>query len=175
MSLNGLTWGHEDVAVVSGGGDLNRPGGLALIATSDMPGGRIYLCDSQTHSIDVLDGDGLPLFSFGGYGDGPGQLDTPIDVAILTLDGSAITMSSDAILAVAERGNNRVQLFELDGAWLGILEDGLRNACWVPSRLDVDRRHLQITSSTGAVSRVDVAAALMAHRSWDDRLLGVAA
>src|SRR5258706_2945430 len=135
---------HERVAVVSGGGDLRRSAGLALIATDDLPAGRIYLCDPDNHAIDVLDGSGQPVFSFGGQGCGPGQLDTPVDVAILTLDGSEIASASDAVLAVAERGNNRVQLFELDGGWLGIIEDGLREALCLPSRLESDVRHLRV-------------------------------
>ena len=159
--------GHQRVAVVSGGGDPSRPAGLALIATGDLPGGRIYLCDPDTHSIDVLDGSGQPVFSFGGQGKGAGQLDTPVDVAILTLDGSEIASASDAVLAVAERGNNRVQLFELDGGWLGIIEDSLREALWLPSRLESDARHLRVTSSMGVVARIDVSAALMPQIAWN--------
>jgi hypothetical protein len=169
---------QDRIALVSGGGDRHRPTGVALLATHDLPGGRIYLCDSNNDTVDVLDGLGCPLFSFGGHGNGDGQFDTPVDVAIMTLDGSPIGSATDAVLAVAERGNHRVQIFELDGAWLGTIEDGPRKGLRLPSRLDAHARQLQITSSTGAVARIDVASALLPQlwpNTHADTAYGVAA
>jgi hypothetical protein len=137
-----------------------------LIAVNDLPGGRIYLCDPESHLVNVLDECGYPLFSFGGYGHGQGQLDTPVDVAILSLDGNEIRSATDAVVAVAERGNHRVQVFELDGAPLGTIEDKKREASWLPARLDWNRRQLRVTSASGEVASVDVGASLLNQIGW---------
>jgi hypothetical protein len=145
---------------------VNRPTGLSLIAVDDLPGGRIYLCDSESHMVNVLDESGYPLFSFGGYGQEAGQLDTPVDVAILSIDGSEIQSAIDAVVAVAERGNHRVQFFELDGAPLGTVEHKQRHGFWLPSRLEWERRQLRVASSSGETVLLDVASALLTQIGW---------
>jgi hypothetical protein len=97
---------------------VERPIGVALIASADLAGGRAYLCDPEGHSIHVLDQDYKPLFSFGGYGSNLGQFDSPTDVAIVWIDAASPTdcTAETAVLVVADRGNNRIQLLELDGA-----------------------------------------------------------
>lgn len=99
----------------------DRPTGVALIASADLPGGLVLLCDPSAHVINVLDHNHQPVFAFGGFGSRLGQFDRPTDVAIVWIDmvdPDAPTADS-AILVVVDRGDNRLQLFELDGAPIG--------------------------------------------------------
>jgi len=123
-----------DVALVPQACDQNRPTGATFVAEADCPGGRIYICDPKTHTIDVLDRKGRPLFSFGGFGSRLGQLDTPTDVAVIrldTADSSGETIDA-GLLIVADQGNHRLQLFELDGVAIG--EIGGHAGAWIPGR-----------------------------------------
>jgi len=123
-----------NVAPVLQACDPNRPSGATFVAEADCPGGRIYICDPQTHTIDVLDRNGRPLFSFGGFGSRLGQLDTPTDVAVIrldTADSSGETIDA-GLLIVADQGNHRLQLFELDGVAIG--EIGGHAGAWIPGR-----------------------------------------
>src|SRR6185436_6715353 len=47
-------------------------GRVALSASPGQPG-RVFTCDPVNHQIDVSDTSLRPLFSFGGFGSGPGQ------------------------------------------------------------------------------------------------------
>ena len=123
-----------NVAPVPRACDRSRPTGTTYVAGADCPGGRIYICDPQTHTIDVLDRNGRPLFSFGGFGSRLGQFDTPTDVAIIrldTADSSGETIDT-RLLIVADQGNHRLQLFELDGVAIG--EIGGHAGAWIPGR-----------------------------------------
>src|ERR1035437_573038 len=106
------------MAAATATAEQERPIGIALIASPDLQGGRAYLCDPVGHCIDVMDQDYHPLFSFGGHGSALGQFDSPSAVASVWLDGSAPAdhASDGAVLAIADRGNDRLQLCELDGA-----------------------------------------------------------
>jgi hypothetical protein len=75
------------------------------------------------HCIDVVDDDARPLFSFGGFGTGPGQFNEPSDAVIVYGEPGAGSRWDDfPLLAVADRGNHRVQLFEPDGALLATID-----------------------------------------------------
>lgn len=145
---------------------------------------RTYLCDPRNHYIDVVDADGTPLFAFGGRGSRLGQLNTPTDIAVVTFglptedapDGGA------PMLAVADRGNHRIQLFEPDGVAIAAI-DGSRGrtaqsawaprAGWpffrlatsvpafaLPSRLTWQAPYLEVTCVGGPI-RFDLAAAML--------------
>jgi hypothetical protein len=105
--------------------DQTRTIGVAHVASADSTFKQIYVCDPLAHSIHVLDQHRRPMFSFGGFGSRFGQLDTPTDVAIVWTEPvePAMTGTDVALLAVADRGNHRVQLFELDGAPIGAIGD----------------------------------------------------
>jgi hypothetical protein len=68
---------------------------------------------------------------------GLGQLDTPTDVAVVRLAKADHADSQDSsvdadLLVVADRGNHRLQLFELDGAVIG--EIGGHAGAWTKGR-----------------------------------------
>lgn len=157
-----------------------RPMGLALVSRAAVHGARAYLCNPARHLIDILDQSYRPMLSFGGHGSAPGQLDTPIDVAIVSLADDR--EDDDPLLAVADRGNHRVQLFELDGAPLATIEGhdaATPNAGWpqragwpffritvlppltAPSRLEWRPPFLDVTCAGGSIVRVDLESALL--------------
>jgi sugar lactone lactonase YvrE len=73
------------------------------------PNGDIYVGDGYGSSfVNVYDSKGQYKFTFGGMGKDPGQLSCPHGI-ICDLRGST------PILIIADRGNNRIQTFTLEG------------------------------------------------------------
>ena len=169
--------------------DDDAPAGMALISGEGLRRGRVYMCDPANHVVDVVDDAARPLFSFGGYGTGPGQFDTPVDLAIVPLTGDAALSSvADAVLVIADRGNHRVQLLTLDGVWIATIDDatsgpasgwpvrtgwpyfhtGIKPCVRFPSRLRWSGPFLDIASSIGGTVRIDLPVVLLP--SFDDWL-----
>jgi hypothetical protein len=111
--------------------DQGRPIGVAFVASADHSGGRIYVCDPEAHTINVLDHYCRPLFSFGGFGSRLGQFDSPSDVIFVRLETGDPCVDA-GLLVVADRGNHRLQMFEIDGAVIG--EVGGLAGRWTPGR-----------------------------------------
>jgi len=154
-----------------------------LVAGLAAHGARLYVCNRAAHGIDVLDAGYRPLFSFGGAGDAIGQFETPSDLAIVW----AGRRPDQPMLAVADRGNHRVQLFELDGAPLGVVgasRDVVPSTGWplragwpffrmaqvpplpFPSRLEWRAPFLDVMCAAGTI-RVDIGAALLpSFEAW---------
>jgi hypothetical protein len=103
-----------------------------------------YQCDPARHRVTVTDAHGFVVLEFGGFGRQPGAFDTPIDATLVMPEFFGESMFEDAItkaddvqpwLAVADYGNRRVQIFELDGALVGVIdEDVLGEADGGPCR-----------------------------------------
>ncbi|PKM79568.1 MAG: hypothetical protein CVU89_17475 [Firmicutes bacterium HGW-Firmicutes-14] len=70
---------------------------------------RIYVSNTESHTIEVFKYQGEHLLSFGGFGSEPGKLSFPY--------GIARTRSGDIL--VAEAGNGRIQRFSAEGEYLG--------------------------------------------------------
>lgn len=90
-----------------------KPVGLAL----DEKRSRLYVTDIANHRVVVFGLDGERLFTFGSKGNGPGQFNLPLGIA---LDDAGTAYVLDA-------WNYRVQLFDPDGAFLarfGSVGDG---------------------------------------------------
>src|SRR5207302_10861131 len=73
------------------------------------PNGDIYVADGYGSSyINQYNSKAEFIRTFGGLGKGPGQLNCPHGIWVDTRDGSPIVV-------VADRENNRLQRFTLDG------------------------------------------------------------
>jgi DNA-binding beta-propeller fold protein YncE len=77
--------------------------------------GDIFVADGEGANTRVVkfSPDGKFIKFWGTKGSGPGQLDTPHSIAI----------DSKGRLLVANRGNKRVEIFDQDGGYLGVLND----------------------------------------------------
>lgn len=88
-----------------GQNSLRRPAGIAYHPGVD----GLYVADSLTHQIVVLDRSGTMVRSFGARGAGDGQLNFP----------SQIACAPDGTLVVADSLNFRIQRFSPSGQFLG--------------------------------------------------------
>ena len=82
-------------------------------ATADSAG-NIYVANYRQNAINVFSPTGECLHSFGSTGTGDGQFKTPYGVAT-----AVDPVSGHELLYVADAQNNRVQVFELDGTFVG--------------------------------------------------------
>jgi len=103
--------GHEGVGQTPGAVELRRPQSIEFDAIQR----RLVVTDAINHRIGILELDGTPVRWIGRNGGGPGnalgEFAYPYGLELLT-DGRAL---------VAEYGNNRVQLVDLEsGAGLAI-------------------------------------------------------
>ena len=90
--------------IVRPGGPFNRPTAIAVA-----PNGHLYVSDGYGNCrVHRFEGNGTHVMSWGEPGLGPGQFHLPH--AIVALD--------DGRLVVADRENERLQLFDLDGGYL---------------------------------------------------------
>lgn len=124
-------------------------------------------CDTQGHRIVVTDGDGQVVRVFGGPGRRPGCLDTPLDVVCVRPEfaGERLPIdTADAVwIAVADYGNRRVQVFELDGSVVGAFTvDGPDGRAWTPTALTWTSPVLELEGIEGARTAVHLSAALLA-------------
>lgn len=80
------------------------------------PNGDLYVGDGYGSSyINQYNGKGEYIRTFGGKGKEPGKLDCPHGIAI-------DRRGAEPILTVADRANNRIQRFTLDGRHLDFIE-----------------------------------------------------
>ena len=63
--------------------------------------GRIFICDTLNHRVQVFDKAGKWIYSFGSKGNGPGQFTGP----------EAMTITNDGNIYIVDKGNSRVQVF----------------------------------------------------------------
>jgi hypothetical protein len=92
------------------------------VAAPLAPRGRTFACCPESHQICVIDALGRLCEVFGEAGTGPGQFDQPSHVIVVSprFEGEAHVDGID-LVAVADRGNNRVQLFEPEGQLVAII------------------------------------------------------
>ncbi|MCP3914341.1 MAG: hypothetical protein GY711_02160 [bacterium] len=110
--------GHPEASGKYENANQFRPTGIAVA-----PDGRIYVADGYGLSwIHVYDKNHEYVKSFGGPGTEAGKLRTPHG---LLMD----TRGEEPVLVVADRENNRLQTFSLDGEHLSIVQEGLRRPC----------------------------------------------
>ena len=165
-----------------GAGEFRFPRGLALVSRPAPEAARLFVADTWNHRVQVFDGRGELQFGFGGFGQADGQMHAPSDVAIvspqLPWETEGVT---DPMLVVADEWNQRLQVFTLEGAWLGTL-GGRTSASagpaahgqgWPffrvggaaipgnPVRLSWQSPWLTIIDGNGRAARLDLAAAML--------------
>jgi DNA-binding beta-propeller fold protein YncE len=95
------TTGHKHELTTPG--DFARPSGLAVDRDSNL-----YVADTLNNRIEIFDGDGNFISTFGKAGDGPGYFSRPKGVAI----------DSDDHIWVVDGMQDRVQVFNRDAQLL---------------------------------------------------------
>ena len=88
-------------------GEFKYPSCISINNNDD----SIIVSDTHDHCIYIFSPDGRVRHKFGSFGTGKGQLKEPLGVAT---DGEYIL--------VADRGNNRIQVFDGDGTFVSIIE-----------------------------------------------------
>jgi hypothetical protein len=126
-----------------------------------------YRCDPVGHRIVVTDETGAVVRVFGGVGRKAGALDTPLDLVFVqpAFAGERLPVdSADAVwVAVADYGNRRVQVFELDGSPVGEFSlDASDGTPWSPTGLVWRSPVLEVEGLDGARTAVHLSAALLA-------------
>lgn len=172
----------------SGAGDFRHPRGLALLPAPWDEDARLFVCDAWNHRVQVFDGLGHFRFAFGCEGQAQGQFDVPSDVAIVRPEFAGEELDPDdgdgAFVAVADRWNNRVQVFDIHGVFVASIGSrpgetsasrgvagafvgwpffrvGLNPTTPFPIRLEWRDPELVITSANGRDLPVDLAKALL--------------
>jgi hypothetical protein len=142
---------------------------LSPMVTCEHGGDRLtFSCEPALHLVVVRAGAGAPRVAFGGFGRQPGAFDTPIDVTLVQPEffGEAQSMANtdSQYLAVADYGNARVQIFELDGSLVATLDEGFESI-GRPTRLTWRAPFLEVEGLDGASTCMHLGAALLAHHA----------
>jgi sugar lactone lactonase YvrE len=96
--------GAAYATIARAGPPFNRPTNLAVA-----PNGDLYVADGYGNArVHRFAADGRLLASWGAPGGGPGEFRIPHGICIL----------ADGRVLVADRENDRIQVFDLDGAYL---------------------------------------------------------
>jgi hypothetical protein len=137
-----------------------------MIAFVNSLGQRVTLqCDTAAHRVVATGERGEVKYSFGGFGCQPGALDTPLDIAFVRpqFTSEALVEHPDLLwIAVADYGNRRVQIFELDGVLVGAIDEELIDAgIGSPTMLTWRAPVLEVTGVDGAHARIHLGAALL--------------
>lgn len=83
---------------------MRGPGGIAA-----SPNGRIYVADSFNNRVQMYSTSGVYIGQWGSPGEGHGQFQRPIGIAV---------GPGDEVYVLEESGAHRVQVFTPNGAWL---------------------------------------------------------
>jgi hypothetical protein len=117
------------------------------------PNGDIYVGDGYGSSyVNQYNGRGDYIRTFGGKGSDPGQLNEPHGIWVDRRD------AANPVLVVADRRNNRLQRFTLDGRHIDFIT-GFR----LPCHFDEQRGLVVVPDLHGRVTLMDRANALVAH------------
>ena len=129
------------------------------------PDGGFFVGDGYgSHYIIRYDRDANVVGFFGGFGDAPGQLNTPHGLWWDDRPGR------DPGLVVADRANARLQYFSGDGKHLGIFEDML-----FPADIDIRGDVMLVPDLHARITLLDADNRLIAHlgddAQWRERVL----
>jgi hypothetical protein len=102
---------NGELLAVFGEGLLKMP---TAITIDDL--GNIYVTDSRSHSVQVFDPTYNPIRTIGKRGAGEGELSFPVDAEIIAVSGTGTAGAQE--IFVADQGNYRIQVYDLQGNWL---------------------------------------------------------
>jgi sugar lactone lactonase YvrE len=127
-----MTLGKAGVAG-DGPDTFNQPNAVAVA-----PNGDIFVSDGHAPSkgnarVVKLTKDGTFIKQWGGHGSGPGQFEMP----------HALAFDSKGRLFVADRGNNRIQIFDQDGKFLEVWTQFSR-----PSGIFIDKKDVMYVADS---------------------------
>jgi len=89
----------------------------------------IYICDNQAHNIKKFNASGEYIRSFGKLGQGPGDLNMPMEIEYL-----------DGRLYVRDLMNQRVSIFDSGGTFIDSFKLPAENIIWRSMRILTDGR-----------------------------------
>jgi hypothetical protein len=139
--------------------------GLVSVGFSGSGRRLVYRTEPDRHCVTVADDFGRLQFAFGARGQGPGAFDTPLDVTAVspTFSGERLPIASPYAfwLAVADYGNRRIQLFEMDGAYVGAIAASDRRSFGGPCRVEWRDPILDVEGLDGARTSVFLSGALL--------------
>ncbi|MEZ5284179.1 MAG: hypothetical protein R2712_05090 [Vicinamibacterales bacterium] len=138
--------------------------GVATVSLGSAGRRLTYRTEAESHRIAVFDDFGQVVLAFGGYGRGPAALDTPLDLAFVNplFAGERLPDGPEAVwLAVADYGNARVQVYELDGVHVGTVDLSGQAGIGAPCGLSWRSPILEVEGVECARARVYWSAALL--------------
>jgi DNA-binding beta-propeller fold protein YncE len=124
------TFNDRMASITHGGPPFNRPTAVAVA-----PNGQLYVADGYGNArVHRFTADGELIQSWGEPGTGPGQFNLPHGIAV----------TSDGRVLVADRENDRIQVFSADGLYLDQWSDLRR-----PAKPCIDREGLVYVPELG--------------------------
>lgn len=138
-------------------GLYEKPEQYLPTSVAPLPGGGFLVADGYgTSWIHRYDGERRYVSSFGGPGSELGQLRTPHGIWV-------DTRGSAPVLLVADRENNRVQVFDLAGTPLREVKDVAHDLLRRPCHMHPFGDELVVADLAGRVTLLDSALGLVAH------------
>ena len=145
----------------------DHPGpGVARIIFSETGRRLVFRCDPAAHTVTAIDHTGRVVFAMGRHGRELGQFDTPLDLVFVRPEFFGEPMVPESLdmvwLAVADYGNRRVQVLELNGAVVGSVPTDLGDdAIGAPCGLRWRSPLLEIDGTDGGRSSMHLSGALL--------------
>jgi len=145
---------------VLGDGQIKMPNAITI-----GPDGEIFITDSVNHTIWVFNADYQLIRQIGRPGLGEGGLNFPVDAEIIARPEGSGTVYE---LFVADQENDKVQIFDLQGNWLGdITFEGtpgqncnwFTGVCEIPGAPEFNRLQALSQDSLGRLHVLDCFAA----------------
>ena len=89
--------------------------------------GNIYVTDSKSHQVWVFESSYVHIRTIGLPGSGDGQLKFPTDTAIVIRNDGDFPVEE---IFISDQGNHRIQVFDLTGSFLRIIDPPLALSNW---------------------------------------------